>query len=456
MALTMSASLLELTFLAGLLMIIWPMFEKKAMRIRLLPWLPVLTITILLCTEYRDAFIMASDNPRVAMYLPEGASLLERIGMPSSNWPGAIAHLLLGMGIHFAFITETKAGLALLTFGQPEEKEERLRRILTMIAGAVWCVCLIGLIPDGSFDSGSGPDSPTQHLIVSVDVILTIAALLVFGWGLAGMIILSLRHSLRENAATPSKDTWGLMHPMAGLLVWIPVASLVFLSTVTKFSLDEDPQFANQLHFLITFSALAVASGSILHSSQLFEERLGSGKGRGKALSFGIGSGIIWMFISTALLLTNVDRIGDGAGLFIMTTWIIAGICAFGLLGLLLPLIGLDARARPEAWGWRIGLILAVPLLSIYSELMIYALPGVWGALLLSMVSPWIIEEDSPIKNKTSLTYNIGLHVVLLSLCLFTSHVIWFAISLTWIPVILFRRSLKNQLKLAKKSQNPA
>ena len=437
-------------------MIIWPMFEKKAMRIRLLPWLPVLTITILLCTEYRDAFIMASDNPRVAMYLPEGASLLERIGMPSSNWPGAIAHLLLGMGIHFAFITETKAGLALLTFGQPEEKEERLRRILTMIAGAVWCVCLIGLIPDGSFDSGSGPDSPTQHLIVSVDVILTIAALLVFGWGLAGMIILSLRHSLRENAATPSKDTWGLMHPMAGLLVWIPVASLVFLSTVTKFSLDEDPQFANQLHFLITFSALAVASGSILHSSQLFEERLGSGKGRGKALSFGIGSGIIWMFISTALLLTNVDRIGDGAGLFIMTTWIIAGICAFGLLGLLLPLIGLDARARPEAWGWRIGLILAVPLLSIYSELMIYALPGVWGALLLSMVSPWIIEEDSPIKNKTSLTYNIGLHVVLLSLCLFTSHVIWFAISLTWIPVILFRRSLKNQLKLAKKSQNPA
>lgn len=426
------------------------------MRIRLLPWLPVITLTILLLGEYRDAFIMASDNPRVAMYLPEGASFLDRMGMPSSNWGGAIAHLLIGMGIHFAFMTETKTGLALLTYGQPGEKQERLRGILIMIAGVVWCICLIGLIPDGSFDSGSGPSSPTQHLIISFDVILTIAALLIFGWGLAGMIILCLRHSSNENAATPSKETWGLMHPMAGLLVWMPVISLVFLSIVTKFSLDEDPLFANQLHFLITFSALAVVSGSILHSSQLFEARLGSGKGRGKALSFGIGGGIIWMFLCTALLLNSVGRIGDGAGLFIVTMWIIAGICLFGLLGLLLPLIGLDARARPEAWGWRIGLIIAVPLLSLYSELMIYALPGVWGALLLSMASPWIIEEDSPIKKKIVLTSNLGLHALLLTLSLFTSHVIWFAISFTWIPVILFRGVLKRQLKLAKSSQNPA
>ena len=456
MALTMSASMLELTFLAALLMIIWPMFEKRAMRIRLLAWLPVLTLTILLLGEYRDAFIMASDNPRVAMYLPQGASFLDRMGMPSSNWAGAIAHLIVGMGIHFAYIIETKNGLALLTFGQPDEKQERLRGILTMVAGVVWCICLIGLIPDGSFDSGSGPNSPTQHLIISFDVILTIAALLIFGWGLAGVTILFLRHSLSEKAATPSRDSWGIMHPMSGLLVWMPVASLVFLSTVTKFSLDEEPLFANQLHFLITLSALAVVSGSILHSSQLFEARLGSGKGRGKALSFGIGCGIIWMFLSTALLLSNVDRVGGGAGLFIVTMWIIAGICLFGLLGLLLPLIGLDARARPEAWGWRIGLIIAVPLLSLYSELIIYALPGVWGALLFSMVSPWIIEEDSPLRNKIILTSNIVLHILLFICSLFTGHVIWFAISFTWIPVILFRRTLKKQLKLVKRSPNSA
>ena len=452
----MSASLVEFTFLGALLMIVWPMFEKKAIRIRFLPWLPVLTLAILLLGEYRDALIMASDNPRVSMYLPEGAPLSEKIGMPSSNWAGAVAHLLLGMGIHFAFITETKTGISLLSFGQSEENSDRLRGILTMMAGLVWCVCLIGLIPDGSFDSGSGPDSPTGHLIISFDVILTVAALFIFGWGFAGVVILSLRHSLSENAATPTSETWGLMHPMAGLAIWIPIASIVFLSTVSKFSLDDDPLFSPQINFFITLSALAVVSGSILHSSQLFELKLGSGKGRGKALSAGIAGGIMWMFISTALLLTNVDRVGDGAGLFIVTMWIIAGICLFGLLGLLLPLIGLDARARPEAWGWRIGLILAVPLLSLYSELMIYALPGVWGALLLSIISPWILEEDSPIENKIPLTYNLGIHVLLLSFSLLTSHAIWFAISLTWIPVILFRRALKRQLKPAKKSQNPA
>ncbi len=452
----MSASLVELTFLGALLMIIWPMFEKKAVRIRLLPWLPVITLTLLLLSEYRDALMMASDNPRVGMYLSEGASFSEKIGMPSSNWAGAVVHLLLGMGIHFAFITETKTGLNLLSFGQPEESQERLRQIMTMIGGVVWCVCLIGLIPDGSFESGSGPDSPTGHLIISFDVILTIAALFMFGWGLAGVLVLSLRHSLSENATTPTENTWGLMHPMAGLSIWIPVASIIFLSTVSKFTLDEDPLFATQLHFLITLSALAVASGSILHSSQLFELKLGSGKGRGKALSLGIGGGIIWMYISTALLLTNVDRVGDGAGLFIVTMWIIAGICAFGLLGLLLPLIGLDARARPEAWGWRVGLILAVPLLSLYSELMIYALPGVWGALLLSMVSPWVIEKDSPIEKKTPLIYNLIIYVLLLSFSLLTSHAIWFAIALTWMPVILFRRTIKRQLKPAKKPQNLA
>ncbi len=53
----------------------------------------------------------------------------------------------------------------------------------------------------------------------------------------------------------------------------------------------------------------------------------------------------------------------------------------FGLLGTLLPLTGLDARPRPEAWGFNFGMALSLPFLTIHEPLTALLVPGLFAAM---------------------------------------------------------------------------
>ena len=133
----------------------------------------------------------------------------------------------------------------------------------------------------------------------------------------------------------------------------------------------------------------------LVYGDEKIDQKLGSGSGRSIALGITILIGIFLMYIVTWIQVSQIERIGDGYGAISATLWMIVAIVALGICGMLLPLIGFDAKARPEAWGWRTGLAISPMLLSIITDLAPLLMVGVWLAIIVSLTGPLVLEKNS-------------------------------------------------------------
>ena len=124
-------------------------------------------------------------------------------------------------------------------------------------------------------------------------------------------------------------------------------------------------------------------------------KKIGTGQGRSVALGISTLIGIIFIFGLTFVSISGVERIGDGDGAIAVSLWMTSGVTLFGLLGMLLPMLGFDNHPRPEAWGWRIGLAVSPMLMTIQTDLASHVLLGVVLALLVSISSPLVLEKKS-------------------------------------------------------------
>jgi len=132
----------------------------------------------------------------------------------------------------------------------------------------------------------------------------------------------------------------------------------------------------------------------LAYGDEKIDQKLGSGSGRSVSLGVTILIGISLMYVVTWIQVSQIERIGEGYGAISATLWMIVATVTLGLCGMLLPLIGLDAKARPEAWGWRIGLAISPMLLSIITDLAPLMMFGVWLAIIVSLTGPLVLEKN--------------------------------------------------------------
>lgn len=125
------------------------------------------------------------------------------------------------------------------------------------------------------------------------------------------------------------------------------------------------------------------------------DKKLGGGKGRSIALTASIIIGIVLMFAITWVQISQIERIGGGYGAISVTMWMLVATVSLGIGGMLLPLVGFDAKARPESWGWRMGLALSPMLLTLITDLSPYLMIGIWCAIAISITAPLVLERDS-------------------------------------------------------------
>ena len=118
--------------------------------------------------------------------------------------------------------------------------------------------------------------------------------------------------------------------------------------------------------------------------------------GKYRAYSLGVSTlfGIVAISVLSLMFNQFESRLGDGSGLVEATLWMVVGIVGIGLIGMLLPLAGIDADPRPEAWGWRRGILLSLPLLTLWTDLASNAIPGILLAILLSLTAPLVVEKS--------------------------------------------------------------
>ncbi|MBT7244532.1 MAG: hypothetical protein HN874_03680 [Euryarchaeota archaeon] len=141
--------------------------------------------------------------------------------------------------------------------------------------------------------------------------------------------------------------------------------------------------------------SVAILIGFMPFFETKINKKIGTGQGRSVALGVSTLMGIILIFSLTYVSISGVERIGDGDGAIAVSLWLTSGVTLFGLFGMLLPLLGFDNHPRPEAWGWRIGIVISPMLITIQSDLASHVLLGVALALLVSISSPLVLEKKS-------------------------------------------------------------
>lgn len=178
-----------------------------------------------------------------------------------------------------------------------------------------------------------------------------------------------------------------MSHPIIYL-----IAGLLLASKFDRIKLFGIFGFALFVGF--TPGMICAISISIISAMKYLDSKikLGTGTGRSIALAITILIGIAVIFITTWIQVGTIPRIGNGFGAASATLWMLVVIVSLGLVGMLAPLVGFDAHARPEAWGWRMGLAISPIILTMITDLTIFTLIGISIAILISMTGPLVLE----------------------------------------------------------------
>jgi len=168
------------------------------------------------------------------------------------------------------------------------------------------------------------------------------------------------------------------------------VGSLVSVAFYLFIALGGFIEFQSELFVIITSSILF---GILPFFETLAVQKIGNGDGRTLALGLSVIIGIFIIYLLTYFSVMNESRIGDGAGALAVAMWLTLAVASLGLLGMLLPITGLDHHPRPEGWGFRMALSLSPMVLTFQTDLAIHVLIGIILAIIISITSPMVIEK---------------------------------------------------------------
>ena len=421
--------LMILSFLCGAILVVRPVMPEKA---DLLRWAPFVTMLLVILIEAKSAFSADRSYPRVAKVLADGAPFADRIGVLISDWQGAVSFIMLGFALMMALAMNRKSFTnLLLTRGFTPNASLQIQNTIWRWAGIAWSLGVLGLFPDQAFSStGPIPEQPTISAPSGADAIGAIFCLMAIGWACGLVLLLMVRHSSSEPARAPSEEEWGLMHPLSGLMVWLPVMVLLLLPSFTDLELVVDSHLRSPVSMSLAIAALAPTSGLILHTIQESDASAGPGENRALRLGIVFAASLMLVSISTWYLLGEVDRVGSGWGRISVTLWLVCGVLICALIGTIMPMFGFDQRAQPELWGWRTGFLISPVFIALFSDLAIVVIPGIWLACLASMPS----TKASP--------YAAIIAVCLLYFASSMGDPLTMALAICWLPFILIRISL--------------
>ena len=93
------------------------------------------------------------------------------------------------------------------------------------------------------------------------------------------------------------------------------------------------------------------------------------------------GHTFVFCWLSGTFLLEPLPSVSGWHSAMWQAFTLLLPLALFGLLGTLLPLTGLDARPRPEAWGFNLGMALSLPFLTMHEPLTALLAPGLFAAI---------------------------------------------------------------------------
>jgi len=202
------------------------------------------------------------------------------------------------------------------------------------------------------------------------------------------------------------------------LVVIFPVA--IFLSMKIDAIKSMDSAFwlnlENYYHitFIFVFLHMAISFATILEPAKRLDSKLGAGVGRTKSLIITSLSAFTFLTIISIIFAQSLDII-SGNGEALMTIWLVFSVIVICVTSMFLPTMGFDATPRPELWWVRISMSMAPLFIAAFSPYVLVLLPAIWFSLALTLVIPWLVEEDVRNSNSKQLYFSLAF-VILFSL----------------------------------------
>ncbi len=230
------------------------------------------------------------------------------------------------------------------------------------------------------------------------------------------------------------------------LVVIFPIAMFLFMKIDAIKNMEADVwldlEHYYHLIFISIFLHMAISFATILEPAKQLDSKLGAGDGRTKSLIFTSLLAFIFLLIISLIFSQSLD-IFSGNGESLMTIWLVFAVIVTCVASMFLPTMGFDATPRPELWWVRLTLSLSPLFIAAFSPYVLILLPAIWFSLAVTLVIPWLVEEDVRSLNSKQLYISMAL-VIIFSLTIVPRilqqpgnqlFVIWFCMPI--IPLLL-------------------
>ena len=199
------------------------------------------------------------------------------------------------------------------------------------------------------------------------------------------------------------------------LVVIFPIAIFLFMKidAIKNMEIDFwlDLEHYYHLIFISIFLHMAISFATILEPAKQLDSKLGAGDGRTKSLIFTSLLAFIFLLIISLIFSQSLD-IFSGNGESLMTIWLVFAVIVTCVASMFLPTMGFDATPRPELWWIRLTLSLSPLFIAAFSPYVLILLPAIWFSLAVTLVIPWLVEEDVRNLNSKQLYISIALVII--------------------------------------------
>lgn len=199
------------------------------------------------------------------------------------------------------------------------------------------------------------------------------------------------------------------------LVIIFPIAMFLFMKIDAIKNMEADVwldlEHYYHLIFISIFLHMAISFATILEPAKQLDSKLGAGDGRTKSLIFTSLLAFIFLMIMSLIFSQSLD-IFSGNGESLMTIWLLFAVIVTCVASMFLPTMGFDATPRPELWWVRLTLSLSPLFIAAFSPYVLILLPAIWFSLAVTLVIPWLVEEDVRSLNSKQLYISIALVII--------------------------------------------
>ena len=352
---------------------------------RLYRWTPPLMVAGLVVSRAVDIFSFSSTNPEVAYVLGPNASLDEQLRLLFTG-QGALE------GALFAFLVFALYAPSLPSLRGCSSETSAFVRSRMMTHAGFWSLLLLMFLfqQDIYAPVESSPASPTVALAGwSTFLLIALFTLLLM---MTGEMLTASAHMASSGETSLLFQRAILKTLVAGFVAW----ACLFQTDMFTSTWWERPLRDERLAVALIIASAATWTALVHAFSTVAEGLQGPSTSQAKSLAWCMGLTACISILISGSTADAVHVYDEGLGAFTTGWKWVAILMFFGAATMVLPTVGFDATHHPEAWWFRITVLLFLPLGVLISD----AAWLLYPAILLSgatypLVYIWLIGESS-------------------------------------------------------------